>query len=237
MSHFAVLVIGDDVEGQLRPYQENNMGDCPGEFLEFHDIEDEYRKKYETECGSMVKLASGELVCAYDNRFRNPDFLNGPHWVYPEGAVEVQVPHSARYPTFEEFMREYCGDGGRDPSKGRYGYWENPNSKWDWYLVGGRWTGFFKLKDGANGSHGEPGLMTDPPEAGTADIVKLGDLAEPPRRTFAVVKDGKWYERGRMGWWAMVSDEKAEEAWESEFHNLLDGLPEDTTLTIVDCHI
>ena len=28
--------------------------------------------------------------------------------------------------------------------------------------------------------------------------------------TFAVVINGKWYERGSMGWWGIVSDEKDE---------------------------
>lgn len=27
-----------------------------------------------------------------------------------------------------------------------YGYWKNPNSKWDWYQIGGRWRGFFPVK-------------------------------------------------------------------------------------------
>jgi len=56
-------------------------------------------------------------------------------------------------------------------------------------------------------------------------------------RTFAVVKDGQWYEKGRMGWWACVADEKDEEKWTSEFNALIAGLPDDTLLTIVDCHI
>lgn len=47
MSHFTVLVIGDDVEAKLAPYQENNMGDCPQEYLEFNDVTDEEKKYYE----------------------------------------------------------------------------------------------------------------------------------------------------------------------------------------------
>jgi hypothetical protein len=30
---------------------------------------------------------------------------------------------------------------------------------------------------------------------------------------FAVVKDGKWYERGEMGWWGIVHDEKNRDRW------------------------
>lgn len=33
--HFTVLVKGDDVHKLLAPYQENNMGTCPDEFMEF----------------------------------------------------------------------------------------------------------------------------------------------------------------------------------------------------------
>lgn len=36
----------------------------------------------------------------------------------------------------------------------------NPVSKWDWYVVGGRWIGMLILKDGCKGERGEPGLMT-----------------------------------------------------------------------------
>jgi len=35
MSHFTVLVIGKDVEEKLAPFQENNMDDCPKEYLKF----------------------------------------------------------------------------------------------------------------------------------------------------------------------------------------------------------
>lgn len=54
-------------------------------------------------------------------------------------------------------------------------------------------------------------------------------------QTFAVLKDGKWYEKGKMGWWAIVTDENPD--WDKEFGKLLDGLPPETWLTVVDCHI
>lgn len=50
----------------------------------------------------------------------------------------------------------------------------NPVSKWDWYLIGGRWTGMLILKEGCEGERGEPGLMTPTSEyydsALTADV-------------------------------------------------------------------
>jgi hypothetical protein len=55
--------------------------------------------------------------------------------------------------------------------------------------------------------------------------------------TFAVLKDGKWYERGNMGWWGIVSDEKDEDSWEEEWKKLMDSLPDDTLVSVYDCHI
>jgi hypothetical protein len=55
--------------------------------------------------------------------------------------------------------------------------------------------------------------------------------------TFAVLHDGKWYERGQMGWFACVSDEKPTEQWDAEFRKLLDSLDPETEITVVDCHI
>lgn len=68
-----------------------------------------------------------------------------------------------------------------------------------------------------------------------------GDYIENARRstivTFAVLYNGQWYEKGEMGWWAMVSNEKDADEWNDQFYKLLDGLPDDTLLSIYDLHI
>ncbi len=61
--------------------------------------------------------------------------------------------------------------------------------------------------------------------------------AAPAITAFAVVKDGKWYERGRMGWWAVVHDEKEKDAWEREVNKLVSVFEADTWITVVECHI
>ena len=48
---------------------------------------------------------------------------------------------------------------------------------------------------------------------------------------------GKWYQRGEMGWWAIVTDAKEHYDWDAEFERLMETLPDDTLLTLVDCHI
>ncbi len=117
-------------------------------------------------------------------------------------------------------------------------YWRNPDAKWDWYQLGGRWTGYFKLLPGKTGATGRPGLFTHPAENGTADQCRKGDI-DPASVSapFAVVKDGMWYQRGELGWWAIVSDDKGEDAWGVEFRELWDSLPDDTLVSMYDCHI
>ena len=56
--------------------------------------------------------------------------------------------------------------------------------------------------------------------------------------TYALVYEGKWIEPGAMGWWGMSSDtEESRNEYAKKFNELIDSLPDDTTLTVVDCHI
>ena len=317
-----------------------------------------------------------------------------------------QILNKEKYASFEAFVEDYHGHSERDPQTNRYGYWENKDkfddegnltqgSKWDWYQIGGRWSGFFKLKSksrlalpgkvegftdaeilqlielsknnlekfmdvtakykgkvdvirklvkdyqnveleieqfpehevGESGAFGNvakigyadscrkkhidfTGMIKEkedsarsqykqfmklfedlpkgeefefflnsdktnvdaarelywkqPRQARSRDADFLNRLSSDDKSfvtwlnfgdfnideetyvqnagysacsTFAVLKDGKWYERGKMGWWAYVSDEKSAEQWETQFAKLLAETPDETLLTIVDCHI
>lgn len=50
----------------------------------------------------------------------------------------------------------------------------NPDSKWDWYEIGGRWHGMLLLKPGKTGQRGAPGLMT--PSSGNYDAAYVADI-------------------------------------------------------------
>ena len=54
---------------------------------------------------------------------------------------------------------------------------------------------------------------------------------------YAVVKDGQWLAKGEMGWWGMSDDKVSQETWNRQVNELLDALPDDTLITVVDCHI
>jgi hypothetical protein len=56
-------------------------------------------------------------------------------------------------------MIEWHGAEGGIDEEGLF-YWStyNPQSKWDWWSLGGRWSGRLVLKDGAKGVEGRPGV-------------------------------------------------------------------------------
>ena len=309
MSHFTVLVIGDDVDAQLAPYQENNMGDCPLEYMEFVDEEDEFLKEYENGSENMVNV-NGKYLYPQDKKFTKK--VKGELGVsvqeIPAKYKQEVIPFKQLYKTFEEFCAKHHYKEERDEQENRYGFWTNPNSKWDWYAIGGRWKGMLRLKTGGDvdqackhgidfaGMRDDAGnkagkrydearkLMGDSIASYVSwdevrDVKCKGDI-ETARKvyneqeavqrlmadsnfmwgfspsdflvlredyiqaardgaiaTFAVLKDGHWYEKGQMGWFGQASDEKEEEQWNKEFSILVDGLPDDILLTVVDCHI
>ena len=47
---------------------------------------------------------------------------------------------------YSEFIED--DDCEYDETAGKHGYWTNPEAKWDWYEIGGRWQGSLTLKDG-----------------------------------------------------------------------------------------
>jgi hypothetical protein len=180
MSHFNVLVFGD--ENQLRPYQENNMGDCPQEFLEFQDCTEEVKKgwKEKTENSFSVigqlTLPEKDLETLVENKvLKLTDFIpdglksleKGQRWIINEQFhIEIvyskkgaggftfiadlidppkEIPVKDIYDNMEDFNDAWYG---YELENGKYGYWENPNAKWDWYEEGGRWENMILLKDG-----------------------------------------------------------------------------------------
>ena len=277
MSHFAVLVIGDDVEKQLAPYQENNMGDCPAEYLRFNDETDGLLEQYQNGTTKTVVSPSGELLSPYEDRFLNPDYKtfsedeSNPRWIYPTGYEIKEVPFNRRYSSFDEFVTQYHGYEEKDPSTGRYGYWENPDAKWDWWTIGGRYQGRLQTRWGETVDQAraaeldwesmrakrladrerwwnefQAAVKKDPANEGFHRYeygVDADDTRESYIRkgeefsVFAILKNGQWYEKGEMGWWGIVKDEKDQKDWQKTLKELLSDIKPDDLLTIVDCHI
>ncbi|MEO6325961.1 MAG: hypothetical protein ABIT01_00810 [Thermoanaerobaculia bacterium] len=291
MSHFACLVTGEDVDSQLAPFDEN-------------------RKMPPT----RVYLSDSEVRAVAEHYHLDPADLD---------AVAAKV-------------EAWSGrEGGRDDRGVSSNSTANPRAKWDWWEVGGRFSGFFTPKPGSGGvlggtgtpdafvrRHGEAAPEprgVDEILKGDVDVAAMEAVAETEARKtwalyaaatagtpvhtpwaafvarvdaheltieeareryheqpriaafdasplgqrfaasadgfpaseaayvrrerqaaicpFAVLHEGAWRERGEMGWFGVVRDERATDAWMREVRQLWKQLPDDTRLAIVDCHI
>lgn len=188
MSHFTVTVRLTEQRlarhgGEMRaaldeimaPFYENTEDE---RFLEFEDEEDEMREKYATGSTDRVRMPDGSLLLPWDEKFRVPGTFGtggGSHKV-PEHLERVAVPFRETFSTFEEYAKEWHGSSGPNKKTGRYGYFTNPNRKWDWFEIGGRWTGTYPLKPGAQKRLGRPGVGGNKPEPNHGDIVRVGDI-------------------------------------------------------------
>lgn len=322
MSHFSVLVVGGDIENQLQPFHEYECTGTDDEYVQDVDITEQARKEYEDsdKSESFVEFIEGW--------YGLKPSVNGDEGKY--GRVELNANG--------EIVRVIDRT--------------NPNKKWDWWTVGGRFTGLFSpdydpAKDSANqevcflcrgtgkrldmvvdnGCNGCKGTgvrekwptqwkphsgdqitvaqlrenlealrsqaeqeaaqlydkvrplidadfvtwsqmherHTDNIEAARTEyraqptvqrfrqdddltwqspedfLISRDEFLQQARlqagRTFAIVKDGQWLEKGSMGWFGMVSDEKPAEDWATQYWTVVDSLLPETVVTVVDCHI
>jgi hypothetical protein len=54
---------------------------------------------------------------------------------------------------------------------------------------------------------------------------------------YAFVHEGKWYQKGEMGWFGVSRGDKAQMDWHDQFMGMFDSLENTDWLTVVDCHI
>lgn len=108
----------------------------------------------------------------------------------------------------------------------------NPDSKWDWYSIGGRWNGFLPLKE-----LDEDGERLTASEAYFHEVDWEYMLKEGYPPFCFINEDGEWFEKGEMGWWGVTFDEKPEDTWKTIFADYLKEVDSDCLVTVVDFHI
>lgn len=226
MSHFTVIVIGENIEDQMAKYREGTENE---EYLEFKDEEDEKLKEYNEDEVELIELADGSLHSTYEEQFyyRVPGSFDKEKR-YPEGSILRKGTFKELYKTFEIFMQEWCGYEERDEKTGRYGYWYNPKAKYDWFSVGGRWRGYFKGKSEAKGVLGQAGVFNNEAVSGTYDSLKLCEIDILGMKAEAVIDANNTYDKieellnGReFPSWSQIREkhkDNIEEARE-EYHN------------------
>lgn len=285
MSHYSVLVIGSDVEGKLEPFDENIVMDKYVAFTKEQLIEkgkkeiEDYRTK-----GCYAEYLKNPAKYIEDHGG------NGNHVKY----VSEEFPKKLNWSDeeiYQDQIRWYEPEN--IGTEGEVYSTYNPQSKWDWYEIGGRWAGMLLGKDGCDlpapnfswGWKEEDKLkvmaerridqakkceidweaMRKEQEKRIPDLTKqyedgiagkgwykaeyfqqryptLEDYIRENTQfsTYAVLdENGKWHEAGEMGWFGCAGGEPEDhvEFHKNFFEKFIAHLPEDTLLTIVDCHI
>ena len=350
---------GGLLEKVMAPYHEYECTGDDNKYVQDIDITEQARKKYDEYTYTCFVDPQGKPHQKYSDEFKvkavSGDIMARDTYVCPPAWTEEEIPAN-KLETFREFVGSYYSytavkHGYKPNLKGdqKYGYMlldeqgevmkvidrTNPNAKWDWYQVGGRYLGRLLVKPNARGRVGKSGAFSNKPlhqdgvdscRWGDVDLDRMRDEAEAraaadydsiaavvkgrtfkswpevrrefgcldgdhvnwpegamekardayheqevikelsshkdlfrwdgyeeyrqPREEFlakareralssfaVITEDGKWYERGEMGWWGIVRDEKDVDTWDREFAKLLDNLTPDHYVTYVDCHI
>jgi hypothetical protein len=287
MSHFSVIVIGNDIEQQLQPYHEF---ECTGDNDQY--VIDVDKTEEVQEQIAQSGLQEGLQYFGLDDK-----------QVSDESEVDREGAH--------KYGHAVVRDGKLIKAVDR----TNPNAKWDYWIVGGRWTKYFILSDGTEVDQAIRGeidfqamrqfeadrararylkfhsIVGDVPRPKTFDAIQkhymvngqvdresacneywsqpatkaiqayrsdhefswmstdemqrmfdgIEVYVDAARRSaispYAIVKDGRWFAKGEMGWFGCSADKGEQADWDREVDALLDALPSDTLLTIVDCHI
>lgn len=107
------------------------------------------------------------------------------HWVFRRAIREGVDPTDlhAVAASYNKDVDGEAGDGEDDwyavDDQGLYTLSTyNPKSRWDWWSLGGRWSGFFKLRPGAKGVKGRDGVFGGMDDGGV-DMYQLRDLRCP----------------------------------------------------------
>ena len=130
----------------------------------------------------------------------------------------VELKHTTPMDRYREYARFHSHFNAQGEPLSTY----NPDSKWDWYVIGGRWDGWIQEKD-ANGESVADNMA--PIEVALARGIIPHAIITP---------DGQWHERGQMGWWAILITEN--DGWDAHARELLAAYPGHQFL-ILDAHI
>lgn len=286
MSHFSVLVVGEDVKYQLAPFHEFECTGRDDEFIKDVDITqevlDDMKKEQKTLDEALDYHGLSKRTVESESQLNRADAHKYGYAIVRGDTLVKAVDRT------------------------------NPNKKYDYWTVGGRWSDMLLTKAGqkcnqalksevdfagmraAEAAEAEstwrkvhavidafPSIVDwhfvrenrfpnddeaarkfywEQPGLKALEVwnrsnghplgalIECDDLLLPLDRymkakadaaisCFAFLRDRQWAERGQMGWWACVSNEKDQETWNAMFNRLLADVPDSERLTVVDCHI
>lgn len=149
-----------------------------------------------------------------------------------DGSYTVTPDHGDSY-SFRLGDRYEDGSGCGGTGKVMTTY--NPHSKWDWWVIGGRWDGDLagaeQLDDGQGGFN-----FGDEFHTVERNVVRLAD-SKPSGAPYAfLTPEGEWVAKGEMGWWGISHGDAEAEEWEDTWTKVRQEYGENFAVQL-DCHI
>lgn len=130
------------------------------EYMEFEDLTEEMKEAYDKKTVDMVQFPDGHRCTVMDSEFylrfqkiddgRIAEFLDKGRKVSAvtkESAALIYLPEQPfkDFCSFERYCEEY--EDLAQEEDGRWGRWSNPNAYWDWWTIGGRFSGLLMAKE------------------------------------------------------------------------------------------
>lgn len=194
-----------------------------------------------------------EIMAPYDEGLQVEPYPDVEYT--PEQIRELREDYTlAPEVSDEELLHLVVGGDLRKSSDGNWHSWTtyNPNSEWDYWVVGGRWhlslpgdQNMARFKDLDYSARREAARAKATEATDNYDSESSGGLTRDALVHAAVNSvgvpaaivdlDGKWHE-GDLGIFAPLSDPGAV-AWSKAYWEFANALPEDAWVTVVDIHI
>ena len=228
MSHASLLVVTrthpllDALTEILLPYHEYETTGIE-RYVEWVDETEAFTRSFNEEKCQFVRLRDGTLVDYHDERFyertppsRENGWSSSRRFGEPPGAEVVELPRAgAGRDLHAEAERE--GYLAIPDHPGRFGRRTNPNARWDWWQVGGRYAGRLRARPGVDTTahlryapnYRSSAEVIQPPEA--LDQCRVGDLDRPATAAASRARYLGWWdedeERFRVARAALSEDE------------------------------
>ena len=201
MSHYTVLVItkDGDYESALAPFDEN-LEVAP---YVRETKEELIKKEKERFKNYLERVTKGEDVSSFEED--HPATLD---WNDDKAILKNYIENNKEWEEFDE-------EGNRLSTY-------NPQSKWDWYSLGGRWGGSFKLKEGSEvvkesdltwtrGFAPIENVYTDHAQLKDIDLTPNPEEVKKATRFWEVVVEGQELQEGEKA-------EDFETFWKKEYY-------------------
>lgn len=111
------------IERLMAPYQENNMGDCPKEYLEFNSTREDCMRRYNECTRTMYRGENSELYRSDEGRFEklikteernqydNWHTRDGEYYTFNyDGFTKVEIPYKNIWATLDEYLKDCCAE-------------------------------------------------------------------------------------------------------------------------------